>query len=192
MLINCLLSPVCVAARLPCCRVLGGFRVMRSEREKKRWGRWKGERRGDNRGMVCRGLCTCKWHRAISSESSAVSVWTAVLPCWTWKTASWGLAGFCAHVFFPAVYSAALCKRAEEQILQQLGEQRKFQGISAFFFGSKTRYLAQLLPLGKLTLLMILCCLFKELEPLKSCEEICNCDFKSQNKRQPKIAAAAS
>lgn len=171
MLINCLRSPVCVAACLPCRRVLGGFRVAGSQ-----WKEWRGRAEkvregGDNRGTVCGSLCSCKWCHAINPASSAMSVWTAVSSCWTRLTASRGLAGPCALTPFPDAHGAALCSGKR-------GANGEVSGSFFFFFFSFSNrwYLAQLLLLGKLKPLMIVCRFFfqKELEPLKRCEEICN------------------
>lgn len=61
MLINCLRSPVCVAACLPCHRVLGGFRV--AGVRVKKGGLMKKVKKGeDNRG----NLRYCKWLHAIN------------------------------------------------------------------------------------------------------------------------------
>ncbi|CAB1450078.1 unnamed protein product [Pleuronectes platessa] len=90
MLINCLRSPVCVAARLPCRRVLGGFGVVGVEVKRgRRRGRGggigkKGEGRGDNRGTAC----SCKRCRAINPgvfgslclNSSVVMLYTSPSP----------------------------------------------------------------------------------------------------------------
>lgn len=46
-----------------------------------------------------------------ASASSAMSVWTAVLSCWTWIPASQGLTGLRVRLLLSAVYSVALWRR---------------------------------------------------------------------------------
>ena len=57
MLINCLRSPVCVAACLPCRRVLGGFRVAGSQWKELEGGSRKGEGKGETTEGRCAGDC---------------------------------------------------------------------------------------------------------------------------------------
>lgn len=143
MLINCLRSPVCVAACLPCRRVPGGDLGLWGQSEKEgRGASWKGEGGGEATEGWFAGACACvndttpsalrlrpclseQQCRRVEHESQLARAWQGSL------------------MMFPVVRRAALWRKR--------GKEKESGRSFRFLLAYKRWHLAEVLPLGKLT-----------------------------------------